>query len=79
VNQSLSLIPELQTIVVERITHPGGAQPVREEALVILEPELFVLECVDLAEFATQIPSEGIELAAFFYVLDNDGQVGFLS
>src|ERR1035437_367326 len=33
---SSSLIPELQTIMMERVAHPGRAQPVRRQPLVIL-------------------------------------------
>ena len=60
----------------ERIAHPRGPEPKRREALVVLDPELFILQCVCLSKFAGDIPCQWINLPAFLHILDDDGQVG---
>ena len=55
----LVLVSKLQTIVMEGITHPGRAQPVGRQALVILQPDFFILERIYLAKFAGQVQASG--------------------
>ncbi len=61
----------------EGIAHPGGVESIRREGLVILHPDFFVFEGVGLAEFAAEVPCEGINFPALLHVLDDDGEIGF--
>ena len=44
-----SFVAELQAIMMKCIAHPGAAQPVGRQADVILAPDLFIFQRVDLA------------------------------
>src|SRR5689334_3087173 len=72
-------IPELQTIVMECIAYPGRPQSKGSQALVILNPDLFVFQRVGFAKLTRNVPCQRIDLPPFFYVLDDDGQIGFLT
>ena len=63
----------------KRITHPCGPESVRGDGLVVLHPNLFILERVALAEFAADVPGQWINLSALLDVLDDDGRIGFLA
>ena len=63
----------------ERITHPRGAHPVRREGLIVLQPDFFVFECIGFAEFAGNVPCEGIYFPALLHVLDDDGEIRLLT
>ena len=61
----------------ERIAHPRGPQPERREPLVILNPNLFIFECVGPAKFAGDVPRQRVNLPTLLHVLDDDGEIGF--
>ena len=61
------------------IAHPGGPEPVGREGLVILHPDFLIFERVRFAEFAAEVPGEGVDFSALLHVLDDDRQVGFLA
>ena len=63
----------------ERIAHPRGVKSVRREGLVVLHPDFFIFERVGLAEFAAEVPCEGLDFPTLLHVLDNDGEIGFLA
>ena len=65
--------------MVEGVAHPGGAQPVRRQALVILQPQLLILKRVYFAKLPAQVPGQGIDPAPLFHILDNDGEIGFFA
>ena len=65
--------------MVERITDPRASQSEWRERLIILTPNLFILERIHFAEFARQVPSQRLNLSAFLYILDDDGEIRFLS
>ena len=73
------LIPKLQTIVMERITHPRGAHPERREGLVILQPNFFILQRVRLSQFSRKIPRQRINLPALLHILDDDREICLLA
>src|SRR3989304_3502653 len=70
--------PELQTIVMKRIAHPGAAESKRREALVVLRPNLFILERICFAQSFRNVPRQRVNLAALLYVFDDDSEVGFV-
>ena len=63
----------------KRIADPGAVHPVGGQALVVLQPDLLILEGVGFAEFAANVPGQGVDLPALLDVLDDDCQVRFLS
>src|SRR3972149_12330046 len=58
------------------IAHPGVPQSVGGQADVVLAPDLFILEGVDLSQSAGKIPGQGVDPAALLDVLDDDREVG---
>ena len=52
-----------------------AGQSERRKALIILQPDFFILERIDFAELAGQIPSQRINPPALLHILDNDRQI----
>ena len=69
----LSLVPELQAIMMKSIAHPGIAHPIRCQALVILAPNLFIFKRVSFPQAPAQIPGQRIDFSSFLYILHDDG------
>src|SRR5579884_1820392 len=69
------LLAEDQAVVVVDVAHPRVPQPVRRQALVVLQPDPLVLERVDLGQPAGEVPGERIHAAALLHVLDDHGEV----
>ena len=65
--------------MMEGVADPGGTESIRREGLVVLQPDLFILEGIGFSEFAAEVPCERMDFPTFLYILDNDGQVGFFS
>ena len=65
--------------MMECIAHPRRPKSEWRQALVVLHPDLFIFQCIRFANFACDVPGEGIDLAALFYILHDDRQVGFIA
>ncbi len=59
----------------ERIAHPGIPDAIGRQADVILQPDALILEDIGLPQPPGQVPGQGVDLAAFFDVFNDDCQV----